>query len=83
MLKVSLVTLLHIPVGVFSNMLGYLSGRYSHLMVLDWAGFRLFLFGTYSSFRSSIAPSIASGAVWQHLLPRSSMRFALSAWYFR
>lgn len=82
MLKVSLVTLLHIPVGVFSNMLGYLSGRYTHLVVLDWAELRLF-FGAYSSFRSSIAPSIASGAVWQHLLPRSSMRFALSAWYFR
>ena len=38
MLKVSLVTLLDMPVGVFSNMLGYLSGRYSHLMaVLEWA----------------------------------------------
>lgn len=34
---------------------------------------------TYSSSKSSIAASIAAGAVMQHLLPRSAMRRALSA----
>jgi len=36
---------------------------------------------THSSSKSSIAPSIASGAVLQHLSPRSLIRRALSAWY--
>ena len=36
-----------------------------------------------NSSRSSQAPSKASGAVLQHLGPRSSIRRALSAWNFR
>lgn len=36
--------------------------------------------GAYSSSRSSIAPSIASGAVMQLFEPRSLIRRVLSAW---
>ena len=91
MLNDSPVTRLSIPVSVFWNMVGYLSGRYEELEFVRVAcQFGLFFvsrigicMGTHSSSSSSIAPSIASGAVLQLLAPRSLIRRFLSAWYRR